>query len=173
MSAICVILFLPWYTAARATPLLFPHRLEPIIFETGYLNPCKHIYHFAHLAECGMQYSMTFLASLVLFIYKYPNLGMIITGGLLAQFFHAWQDFKLIRTYPLVMTTDRWFTFWRLAHGSLEILSTSKRLRINTIFLLRCWRIRNLMFLLRGIRMRSETCSSCLSTFFLLFMSWR
>jgi len=66
-----------------------------------------------------MQYSMTFLASLVLFIYEYPNLGMVITGGLLAQFFHAWQDFQVDRNIPLgnddrqmiyILATSSWFT---------------------------------------------------------------
>ena len=119
MSAIHVILFLPWCVAAGATLLLFPYHLELVIFETGYLEPCKGIYRFAHFAECGMQYSMTFLASLVLFIYEYPNLGMVITGGLLAQFFHAWQDFQVDRNIPLgnddrqmiyILATSSWFT---------------------------------------------------------------
>ena len=66
-----------------------------------------------------MQYSMTFLASLMLFIYEYPNLGSVITGGLLAQFFHAWQDFQVDGSVPLghddrqmiyILATSSWFT---------------------------------------------------------------
>ncbi|EDR01581.1 uncharacterized protein LACBIDRAFT_333057 [Laccaria bicolor S238N-H82] len=119
MSAIHVIFFLPWCVAAGAMLLLFPHRLELVIFETGYLEPSKSNYRFAHFAECGMQYSMTFLASLLLFICEYPNLGTVITGGLLALFFHAWQDFEVDRDVPLghddpqmiyILATSSWLT---------------------------------------------------------------
>lgn len=50
MSAIRVIFFLPWCVAAGATLFLFPHHLELVIFETGYLEPSKSIYRFARCA---------------------------------------------------------------------------------------------------------------------------
>jgi hypothetical protein len=62
MSTILVNLFLPWCVAAEARLLLFPRHLELVRSKTGYLEPCKGIYRFAHFAECGMQYPMTLLA---------------------------------------------------------------------------------------------------------------
>ncbi|EDR01610.1 uncharacterized protein LACBIDRAFT_333100 [Laccaria bicolor S238N-H82] len=120
------------------------------------IRPSKGIYRFAHFAECGMQYSMTFLASRVLFIYEFPNLGTVITGGLLALFFHAWQDFEVNRNVPLghddrqmiyILATSFWLT-----GDSVSIQKVDDQYYLSSATL----KNRELMCLLRRIWTRSE-----------------
>ncbi|KAG5642742.1 hypothetical protein DXG03_002256 [Asterophora parasitica] len=96
-----VIFFLPWCVLAGATILLFPAHLETVIFSTGYNTSVRGIRRFAFWADIAVELVSIFLSLLVVLWCKYPKLGVMAIGGVVAQTVYAWQGFTIDRRVPL------------------------------------------------------------------------
>ncbi|KAG2143727.1 hypothetical protein DEU56DRAFT_900269 [Suillus clintonianus] len=60
-----VVLFVPWCAAVGGALLLFPQKLEAVVFRPGYLESSQGIRHFAYWAECAFHHAVIFLAFVV------------------------------------------------------------------------------------------------------------
>ena len=105
--------FLPWCIAVGGALVFFPDHLESLAFQTGYLVSLAGMRRFSHWAKHGMQHIVIFGAFLGLFVFVFPTTGLLMIGGLLAQFYHVWNYFSLDRTVPL--GTDDLQTIYLLA----------------------------------------------------------
>lgn len=96
-----VVLFLPWCVIVGGTIVMYPQHLEFIAFGPGYVKSPKGIHRFAHWADTGMQHVWIFMGFLASVWWIYPNLGLMVIGGVVAQTVNAWQDFQVDRSIPL------------------------------------------------------------------------
>ncbi|KAG2143732.1 hypothetical protein DEU56DRAFT_792453, partial [Suillus clintonianus] len=80
-----VALFVPWCAAVGGALLLFPQKLEVVVFRPGYLESLQGIRRFAHWAECAFHHVMIFLALVVA----------------LAWFMYVWTGFRVDSNMPL------------------------------------------------------------------------
>ncbi|KAF8964251.1 hypothetical protein BDZ97DRAFT_1817203, partial [Flammula alnicola] len=88
-----LVCFLPWCVAVGGALILSPDHLEYIAFGPGYIEPQSGIRRYSHWAEYGFQHVVAFLAFIGAVVWLFPTLGLLIIGGLLAQFCWAWHSF--------------------------------------------------------------------------------
>ncbi|CAA7261560.1 unnamed protein product [Cyclocybe aegerita] len=100
--ALKVIFFVPWCIAVGGSLVLAPDHVDCIAFGLGYLEPPPTpIHRFSHWANYGLQYVSIFLALVAMIVYSFPSSGLVLCGGLLAQFSWEWHAFLADRTKSL------------------------------------------------------------------------
>lgn len=100
-AIIRIVIFLPWCVAVGGTILLCPKHLDLIAFGPGYVTRPYGIHRFAHWADSGMHHVGIFLAFIVTIGWVSPTFGLLLVGGLVAQFVYVWQDFMADPSIPL------------------------------------------------------------------------
>jgi hypothetical protein len=125
-----VVCFLPWCVAVGAAIVMFPQYLEFVAFHPGYVISPHGIDRFKHWADTGMHHIWIFLGFLVSVYWIYPRLGLLLIGGVLAQFLHAWHDFTVDRSIPLG-EDDRQTIYLVTTHNGLphELIQVRKTKR--------------------------------------------
>lgn len=96
-----VVFFLPWCVAVGGTIVLFPSHLEHVAFGPGYVESRRGIRRFAHWADTSKEFVGIFLGLVACIGWVAPSFGLLLFGGIVAQFVHAWQDFVVDRAIPL------------------------------------------------------------------------
>jgi hypothetical protein len=96
-----IVIFLPWCVAVGGAILFSPKHLDLVAFGPGYIKTPRGIHRFAHWADSGMQHIGIFLGFLASVGWVFPTFGLLLFGGLAAQFLYAWQDFVADPNVPL------------------------------------------------------------------------
>ncbi|KAJ3518191.1 hypothetical protein NLJ89_g37 [Agrocybe chaxingu] len=100
--ALKVMFFVPWCIAVGGSLALAPDHVDRIAFGLGYLEPPPTpIHRFSHWANYGLQHVSIFLALVAIIVYSFPSSGLVLCGGLLAQFSWEWHAFLADHTKSL------------------------------------------------------------------------
>ncbi|KAG2078695.1 hypothetical protein BDR04DRAFT_329169 [Suillus decipiens] len=95
------VLFVPWCATVGGALLLFPQKLELVVFRPGYLESLQGIHRFAHWAECAFHHAMIFLALVVALMWYKAALGVPVACGLVSRFMYVWTGFQVDSNVPL------------------------------------------------------------------------
>ncbi|KAG2139827.1 uncharacterized protein EDB93DRAFT_692227 [Suillus bovinus] len=95
------VLFVPWCATVGGAVLLFPQKLELVVFRPGYLESLQGIRRFAHWADCVFHHAMIFLALVVALIWYKAAVGVPVACGLVSRFLYVWTGFQVDSNIPL------------------------------------------------------------------------
>lgn len=95
------VLFVPWCATVGGALLLFPQKLELVVFRPGYLETLQGIRRFAHWADCAFHHAMIFLALVVALMWYKAAVGIPVACGLMSRFMYVWTGFQVDSKVPL------------------------------------------------------------------------
>lgn len=95
------VLFVPWCATVGGALLLFPQKLELVVFRPGYLEPLQGIHRFAHWADCAFYHAMIFLALVIALMWYKAGVGVPVACGLVSRFMYVWTGFQVDSNIPL------------------------------------------------------------------------
>ncbi|KAG1738030.1 hypothetical protein EDB19DRAFT_923557 [Suillus lakei] len=96
-----VVLFVPWCAAVGGALLLFPQKLELVVFRPGYLESLQGIRRFAHWADCAFHHAMIFFALVVALVWYKAAVFVPVACGLMSRFMYVWTGFQVDPKVPL------------------------------------------------------------------------